>query len=83
MNHRSSTTDLVAAMRILARDIHSEDGVANAVIDEAAWRLEELQRDIATVLPAIGAAAAKCSRRTAAGRAFRGAADRLKAEALT
>lgn len=29
-------------MRILAEDIHSEDGVANAAIREAADRLEEL-----------------------------------------
>jgi hypothetical protein len=36
------TPTLIRAMRILARDIHSEDGVSNEVIDEAALRLEEL-----------------------------------------
>lgn len=44
---RSSTETLVAAMRILARDIQSGDGVANAAISEAADRLEELQASIA------------------------------------
>ena len=43
---RSSTETLIAAMRILARDIRSTDGVANAAIREAADRLEELQRGI-------------------------------------
>jgi len=33
---------LIAALRILVDDISSEDGVANACIDEAANRLEEL-----------------------------------------
>jgi hypothetical protein len=37
---------LVAAMRALANDIESEDGVANAVIAEAAQRLEEQQERI-------------------------------------
>jgi ABC-type transporter Mla subunit MlaD len=36
------TPTLIRALRILARDIHSDDGVANCVIDEAALRLEEL-----------------------------------------
>ena len=42
MTRKSSTETLVAAMRILARDIQSGDGVANAAIVEAADRLEEL-----------------------------------------
>lgn len=33
---------LVCALRILANDIQSGDGVANAVINEAADRLQEL-----------------------------------------
>jgi hypothetical protein len=40
---------MIAAMRILARDIQSGDGVANAAIAEAADRLEKLDallRDI-------------------------------------
>lgn len=36
---------LVSSLRILSRDIQSEDGVANAAIAEAADRLEELARD--------------------------------------
>lgn len=38
---RSSTSTLIVALRILARDIQSGDGVANAAIAEAADRLEE------------------------------------------
>jgi hypothetical protein len=43
------TPNLIRALRILARDIHSDDGVANCVIDEAALRLEELQDEIDTM----------------------------------
>lgn len=42
MSRKSSTETLIAAMRILARDIQSGDGVANAAIAEAVDRLEEL-----------------------------------------
>jgi hypothetical protein len=40
------TPALIRAMRILARDIHSEDGVANQAIEEAALRLEELDDNL-------------------------------------
>ncbi len=43
---RTSTETLIAAMRILSQDIQSDDGVANAVIAEAAQRLEEQQEHI-------------------------------------
>lgn len=46
MTRKSTTETLVAAMRILARDIDG-DGVANAAIAEAADRLEEQQARIA------------------------------------
>lgn len=39
---RSSTETLIAALRLLAREIVSPDGVPNAAIAEAADRLEEL-----------------------------------------
>jgi hypothetical protein len=39
---RTSTPTLIAAMRALARDIDSPDGVANAAILEAAERMEEM-----------------------------------------
>ena len=42
----TSTETLVSAMRALANDIQSEDGVANAAIQEAAQRLEEQQDHI-------------------------------------
>jgi len=39
---RSDTKTIVDAMRILARDVESDDGVANTAMLEAANRLEEL-----------------------------------------
>ena len=39
---KTDTTTLIKALRILAQDIQSGDGVANAAIAEAADRLEEL-----------------------------------------
>jgi len=39
---RTSTPTLIAAMRALANDIESPDGVANAAILEAAERMEEM-----------------------------------------
>ena len=38
---RTSTRSLINALRVLDSEIQSEDGVANAVIAEAAQRLEE------------------------------------------
>jgi hypothetical protein len=43
---RTDTPTLIKAMRILAQDIQSGDGVANAAIAEAADRLEEMERYI-------------------------------------
>jgi uncharacterized protein Yka (UPF0111/DUF47 family) len=43
---RSSTETLIKAMRILATDIQSDDGAANAAVAEAAQRLEEQQERI-------------------------------------
>lgn len=39
---RTSDEILISALHILVRDIQSEDGIANATILEAAYRLEEL-----------------------------------------
>jgi hypothetical protein len=39
---KSNTQTLIAALRVLARDIETDDGVVNAVLDEAAQRMEEL-----------------------------------------
>jgi len=39
---KTDTTTLIKAMRVLAQDIQSGDGVANAAIAEAADRLEIL-----------------------------------------
>lgn len=40
---RSSTDNIIQAMRILADEIQSNDGIANGAIAEAADRLEELR----------------------------------------
>lgn len=39
---KSDTQTIITALRILSNEIHSDDGVANAVCAEAAERLEEL-----------------------------------------
>ena len=44
--HCSSSATLVSAMRILANDIQSNDGVANAAIKEAADRIEQLEANM-------------------------------------
>ena len=43
---RSATDTLIAAMRILSRDIRSTDGIANAAVAEAAERLAELAGEL-------------------------------------
>lgn len=47
---RNSTETLIEALRILAGDILSEEGVANAAIAEAADRLEEISLENDVVL---------------------------------
>jgi len=47
---RSDTPTLIEALRILARDIESDDGVANAVIAEAADRLMAFQEVVTALL---------------------------------
>ena len=42
---RTDTETLIAALRILSRDIESGDGVANAAIAEGADRIEELNKE--------------------------------------
>lgn len=41
----TDTKTLIKAMRALANDIQTDDGIANAAIREAADRLEELQAE--------------------------------------
>ena len=53
--NRSTTDTLIAAMRILARDIPSDDGVANAAIADAAGRLEEQEAEIVRLEAALSA----------------------------
>ena len=43
---KSTTKTLIEAMKILANEIHSEDGIANAAIFEASERLDEQQKRI-------------------------------------
>lgn len=56
---RTDTKTLISAMEILARDIVSEDGVANAAIREAADRMKEQTASIEQ-LQAIVDKFAKC-----------------------
>lgn len=46
---KSSSETLIAALRVLANDIQSQDGVANAAVSEAADRLEELELNLVTI----------------------------------
>lgn len=46
---RTPNDILISALRILADDIQSEDGLANACIAEAADRIEELARSNAAL----------------------------------
>jgi hypothetical protein len=55
---RSSNETLIRALRILAGDIQSDDGVAQAAILEAAQRIEELA-DCIKRLETVGDAMAK------------------------
>ena len=50
----TDTKTLIEALRILARDIQSEDGVANAAIAEAADRLAKQQKRIRNQRREIG-----------------------------
>jgi len=50
MHHRTKTATLADALDILARDIQSEDGVANAAIQEGADRIRELDLYIREVI---------------------------------
>lgn len=51
----SSCDTLVSAMRILARDIESEDGIANSAILEASDRIDELRRCLLELIIAVPA----------------------------
>ena len=50
---KTETMTLAAAMDVLARDIQSDDGVANAAIVEAAQRLREQEWEIAGFVTAL------------------------------
>ena len=55
-DRRTPDAKLISALRILARDIQSGDGCANACLLEAARRLEELveeRRSISTLLQRV------------------------------
>lgn len=50
---KSDTNTIISALRILAVDIKSDDGVANACIFEAADRLQELQAKLDKAVEAL------------------------------
>jgi hypothetical protein len=43
---RSSTETLITALRVMAEQLPTVDGVMNAALDEAADRMEEMQRQL-------------------------------------
>lgn len=47
---RTSTETIIGALRVLSRDIVTDDGVANACLREAADRMEEMQRQLEQIL---------------------------------
>lgn len=49
---QTDTDTLIEALRILANDIHCEDGIATSVIREAADRIEKLDKLATDVLKA-------------------------------
>ena len=53
---KTPTQTLAAALRILANDVESPDGVANAAIAEAAERLDELAAQVEVLKDAANAA---------------------------
>lgn len=61
----TDTKTLIEAMRILARDIQSEDGVANAAIAEAANRLVELDVQLTELRQRIENAIGEADKRNA------------------
>jgi len=46
---KTDTQTLIAAMRLLAKDIETDDGVANAAIAEAADRLDEMRKALCII----------------------------------
>lgn len=54
MSERTGTLTLAHALSILARDIESPDGVANAAIAEGADRLRELDARVESLKMALG-----------------------------
>ena len=56
---RTRTPILIAAMRLLAQEIQSEDGVANAAIAEAGDRLSELEAQLTQAQQGIGEGVAR------------------------
>ena len=43
---RSSTKEIISALRVLSEDIVTDDGVVSATLREAADRMEEMQRQL-------------------------------------
>lgn len=52
--HKTDSETLVSALRILANDIQSNDGIANACVAEAADRIEELSNELKEIEVIVG-----------------------------
>jgi hypothetical protein len=59
---KSETDTIISALRVLARDIHTDDGVVNACLEEAAGRLEELQLELTETKEELDCAHAEIKR---------------------
>lgn len=46
---KTDNKTLIAALRILANEIQSEDGIANSCIEEAANRIEEMDKEFVKI----------------------------------
>lgn len=83
MSARSDMPTLAVALSVLARDVQSDDGLANAALYEASDRMAQLYADLQVVAPLLSRAAATMTqRRSAAGKDLRDAANRLIAEVI-
>ena len=67
---RSSTRTLINALRVLDSEIQSKDGVANAVVAEAATRLEEQWERIKRLEEALSEIAYAASHPLGAGQSL-------------
>lgn len=77
---KSNTETLIKALEVLAQEIQSPDGVANAAITEAAERLRELSNDV--LAQRIAELDRKCSEQAKVIEKLQQRVEELEAEAV-